>query len=108
MQQMLDQLYKPDDKGNYVAETLDAARNILLASQPRMFGFARNLVDQMEDDEALAMLAEIDHRLTIHDKDFQLKYDVSNLGSSEDPYSLFIEYGDPKLGFIRIVTNKTM
>ena len=108
LQRLLDDLYIPDDKGNYVAGTIEKAKDILQASQPKMFGFARNIVDQMEDDEALAMLAEIDHRLTIHDTDFKFDYDVSYLGSSEEPYMLFITYGDESLGFINIRVKNTM
>jgi len=108
LQKLLDDLYIPDANGNYVAGTIEKAKDILQTSQSKMFGFARNIVDQMEDDEALAMLAEIDHRLTIHDTDFKFDYDVSYLGSSEEPYTLFITYGDESLGFINIRVKNTM
>lgn len=108
LQKLLDDLYIPDSNGRYAAGTLQQAKDILYASQLRMFGFARNIADQMEDDEALAMLAEIDHRLTIHDTDFKFDYDVSYLGSSEDPYTLFITYGDKSIGFIEIRVRSNM
>ena len=108
LQKLLDDLYIPDANGNYVAGTIEKAKDILQTSQSKMFGFARNIVDQMEDDEALAMLAEIDHRLTIHDTDFKFDYDVSYLGSSKEPYTLFITYGDESLGFINIRVKNTM
>ena len=105
LQKMLDKLYMPDERGNFAASTLEGARNILLNTQPSVYGFMKNLVNQLEEDDALAMLAEIDHRLTFHDLDFQFNYDVEPTGHSEEPYTLFLSYGDPALGFVKMSVN---
>ena len=56
LQKMLDKLYMPDERGNFAASTLEGARNILLNTQPSVYGFMKNLVNQLEEDDALAML----------------------------------------------------
>ena len=104
LQKMLDRLYLPNANREYV-ESLDEARSILLGTQPSVYGFMKNLVNQLEEDDALAMLAEIDHRLTFHDLEFQFNYDVESVGHSEEPYTLFLSYGDPALGHVRMSVN---
>lgn len=89
----------------YVAPTFDEARQILFGSQTKVYGFLKNLVHQMEEDEALAMLAEIDHKLTFPNTDFKFEYDVPNTGSRDAPYTLTFRYGDPDLGFVKMTVN---
>ena len=107
-QQMLNDLYLPDENGNYKAGSFTEARNILYGTQPKVFGFLKNLVNQMEEDEALAMLAEIDHRLTFPDPDFKFEYDVPPTGRSDVPYPITLRYGDPNLGFVKITVDETV
>jgi len=102
---MLDKLYVPDAQGNFAASTLDEARTILYNTQSQVYGFLKNLVNQMTDDEALAMMSEIDHKLTYHNTDFSLDYDVQPTGSSQTPYTFFVRYGDPDLGYVKITVN---
>ena len=104
-QKMLDKLYVPDERGNYAAGTIEEAKQILFSTQPSVFGFMKNVLSQLEEDDALAMFAEIDHRLTFHDEDFRFEYDTNQLGHSEDPYTLFLRYGDPALGFVQLRLN---
>jgi len=108
LQKMLDLLYVPDERGNFAATTREEAQKILYSTKKSVYGFLREMVRQMEDDESLAMLAEIDHRLTIHDHDFTIEYDVEPTGSSEDPYILFVRYGDPSLGFVSFTISDTI
>jgi hypothetical protein len=105
LQKMLDQLYIPDERGNYAAGTIEEAKQILYSTQSSVYGFLRNVVSQLEEDDALAMLAEIDHRLTFHDEDFRFDYDINQCGHSESPYTLFLQYGDPNLGFAKLRVN---
>jgi len=105
IQKMLNDLYLPDAQGNYAATTLDQARDILYGSQMKVYGFLKNLVNQMAEDEALAMLAEIDHKLVYNNADFSLDYDVQSVGSSQTPYTLFVKYGDPDLGYVKFTVN---
>lgn len=107
LKKLLSDLYLPDENGDYKATSRDEARAILLNTQPAMYGFAKNLVNHFEEDEALALLAGIDHQLDIPDDDFKFDYDVPSCGSSEDPYRLTIVYGDSTIGFIKISVSKT-
>lgn len=107
LQQTLNDLYLPDSHGNYKASNEDEAKNILYGSQQAVYGFMKNLVHQMEEDEALAMLAEVDHRLNFHDPDFKFEYGVPNTGRGDVPYTLIVQYGDPGLGFVKISVNDT-
>lgn len=104
-QLMLDKLYMPDAQGNYAASTLEEARDILYASQVAVYGFMKNLVNQLTDDEALAMMAEIDHKLDYHNVDFSLDYEVEPTGGNLVPYTLFVKYGDFDLGFVKMTVN---
>jgi len=105
LQKMLDKLYVPNERGDYAAGTIDEAKQILFETQTGVYGFLKNVVDQLEEDDALAMLAEIDHRLTFHDRDFRFDYDTNQCGHSEEPYTLFLQYGDPSLGFVKLRVN---
>lgn len=103
---MINDLYLPDKDGNYKASDLNSAKNILYSCQHVVYGFVKNLVSQMPDeDEALAMLAEIDHKLTFPDPDFKFEYDVPNLGRNDVPYTLMLKYGDASLGFVQMKVN---
>jgi len=103
---LLKALYLPNENGEYAASSREEAEALLYKTQPAMYGFAKNLVNHFEEDEALALLAEIDHRLDIPDDDFKFDYSVPNCGSSEEPYQLTITYGDESLGFVKIVVSK--
>ncbi len=99
LQKMLNDLYSDE------VDTADKARQILYGTQTQVYGFMKNLVTQMTEDDALAMLAEIDHRLTFPDTDFKFEYDVPNCGSNYRPYTMTLRYGDPMLGFVKMSVN---
>ena len=107
LQLMLNKLYVPDENGDYCCSTLDEAKTLLLGTQKMMYAFMRRLVTQYEDEfEALAELAEVDHRLEIPDDEFTIDYDTEDGPSSSDiPYTLLLQYGDPHLGYVRISMN---
>lgn len=106
LQSTVNKLYLPDESGDFAAGSQDEALNILLGTQKKMYHFVKTLVKQYEDEfDALAVLAEVDHRLSIPDDDFKFDYDVENTGSCEVPYTLFLKYGDPALGFVKISVN---
>ena len=100
---MLTKLYVPDDNGDYHCSTRDEAVTVLLGTQKYMHNFVKELVNRYEDEfEALAALAEVDHRLNIPDQDFTIDYDTEHLGGNNTPYTMKLQYGDPSLGYVRI------
>ena len=105
LQKMLNKLYVPNERGEYAARSIEEAKEILMSTRVSVYGFLKNLVHQLEEDDALAMLAEIDHRLTFPDIEFAFDYDVCPTGHSEEPYTLCLSYGDPALGFVRMTVN---
>ena len=104
---MLNKLYVPDENGDYCCGTKDEAVTLLLGTQKMMYTFVKRLVSQYDDEfEALAELAEVDHRLDIPDDDFTIDYDTENGPCNSDvPYTINLQYGDPNLGFVRLSIN---
>lgn len=108
LQKLINSLYVPDANGNYEANSEEEAKKLIHATTTAMYGFANNLVNNFEEDEALALLAEMDFRLDIPNDDFKFYYSVPNCGSSEDPLRLKIEYGDVELGLVKISVCKSV
>ena len=108
LNEMLTKLYVPDDNGDYRCSTKDEAVSVLLETQKYMHNFVKELVHKYEDEfDALAALAEVDHRLNIPDEDFTIDYDTENFGGNDAPYTIKLQYGDPSLGYVRIAMSAT-
>ena len=107
LQIVLNKLYVPDEDGDFFCSTKDEAMTLLLSTQKMMHNFLKRLVTQYEDEfEALAELAEVDHRLEIPDQDFTIDYDTEGGQYNSDvPYTLNLQYGDPNLGYVRMSMN---
>ena len=102
---MLNKLYVPDKEGNYFCGTKDEAITLLFGTQKKVYDFMKCLVNKYDDEfDALAELAEVDHRLDIPDEDFTIDYET-DCNSSFIPYTIQLQYGDPHLGYVRMAVN---
>lgn len=104
LQDLINNIYVKNDIDECV-DLNNNAKSLILKSSKTVYGFLKNLVGQMEEDEALALLAEIDHKLTYPTRNFVFDYSVSDIGSSNVPYTMFLRYGDDRAVIVKMTVN---